>query len=512
MSFKNFFYLTTTLPYVNADPHIGFALEITQADALARYHRLLGEEVVFNTGTDEHGLKIYRKALENNEAPQAFCDRHASKFDALKQALNLSYTNFIRTTDPHHIKAAQEFWRRCFANGDIYKKSYRIKYCVGCELEKTDSELVDGDCPAHPNLDIEFIEEENYFFRFSKYEGQLLELYEKQKDFVVPANRLREIINFVECGLADFSISRLKAKMPWGIQVPNDDDHVMYVWFDALINYISTLGWPDSALRATPGKPDLFTRFWPGVQVAGKDNLRQQSAMWQAMLMSAGLPPSKQIFIHGFITSDGQKMSKSLGNVVDPFALVEKYGTDAVRFFLLGGLPPDDDGDFTVERFEKFYIAHLVNGIGNLTSRVLTMMEKYCDSRVPYGKAEDIGHRNEEFWKKYNAYFSEYKFDEIVKLINALVAELDTLISEEKPWEKAKNGEDISGLLYELAESLRQIALALLPIIPNTAEKILSQLGIKMNKLGGLEKEQKWGGLKPGTKIKKGGILFPRLV
>lgn len=498
------FYLTTTLPYVNADPHIGFALEIIQADALARYHRLLGEEVVFNTGTDEHGLKIYRKARENYEEPQAYCDRYAARFDALKQALNLSYTNFIRTTDKHHIKAAQEFWLRCFKNGDIYKKNYKIKYCVGCELEKTDSELVDGNCPMHPNLDIEIIEEENYFFHFSKFEEELLELYRKQKNFVLPRNRLREIINFVEFGLRDFSISRLKSKMPWGIPVPNDEDHVMYVWFDALINYISTIGWPNDEKK--------FKSFWPGVQVAGKDNLRQQSAMWQAMLMSAGLPASKQIFIHGFITSGGQKMSKSLGNVVDPFEIVKKYGTDAVRYFLLGALPPDDDGDFSIERFEKFYTAHLANGIGNLTSRILTMLEKYSDSRVPDGKTESAGRKTGEFWKKYNAYFSEYKFDEIVKLVNGFVAELDALISEEKPWEKAKSGENIQPMLYQLAESLRLIALALLPIIPETAEKILSQLGVEVNKLDVLEKEIEKGKLKPGAKIKKTGILFPRLV
>ncbi|MBI4992775.1 MAG: methionine--tRNA ligase [Candidatus Magasanikbacteria bacterium] len=505
------FYLTTTLPYVNADPHIGFALEIIQADALARYHRLLGEEVVFNTGTDEHGLKIYRKALENHEDPQTYCDRYAARFDALKQALNLSYTNFIRTTDDHHTKATQEFWLRCFKNGDIYKKNYKIKYCVGCELEKTDSELVDDKCPVHPNLKIELIEEENYFFKFSKYKKPLLKFYKKNPSFVVPGNRLQEIKNFVERGLEDFSISRLKSKMPWGIQVPNDEDHVMYVWFDALINYISTLGWPNDEKK--------FKNFWPGVQVAGKDNLRQQSAMWQAMLMSADLPASKQIFIHGFITSDGQKMSKSLGNVVDPFELVEKYGsassprvgTDAVRYFLLGALPPDDDGDFSIERFEKFYTAHLVNGVGNLTSRILTMIEKYCDSRVPDGKAEDIGHKTEEFWKRFNAYFSEYKFDEIVKLVNGFVAELDTLISEEKPWEKIKNGVNIQPMLYQLAESLRQIALALLPIIPETAENILSQLGIDADKLDILEKEIERGKLKSGAKIRKSGILFPRL-
>ena len=225
---KNY-YLTTTLPYVNAEPHIGFALEIIQADVLARYHKLLGEEVIFNTGTDEHGLKIYRKALAEGKDPQKYCDEYATKFDALKQALDLSYTNFIRTTDAHHVKAAQEFWKLCEKNGDIYKKNYSVKYCVGCELEKTDSELVDERCPVHPNLELEIIEEENYFFKFSKYQKQLLKLYAKNPEFVMPRNRLQEISNFVERGLEDFSISRLAEKMPWGIQVPGDEKQVMYV-------------------------------------------------------------------------------------------------------------------------------------------------------------------------------------------------------------------------------------------------------------------------------------------
>ncbi len=508
------FYITTTLPYVNAEPHIGFALEIIQADAVARYQRLLGKEVVFNTGTDEHGLKIYRKALENKEDPKDYCDRYAARFDALKQALNLSYTNFIRTTDTHHMAAAQEFWRLCLKNGDIYKKNYKIKYCVGCELEKTDSELVDDKCPIHPNLKIELIEEENYFFKFSKFQKPLLKFYAKNPSFVIPSNRLQEIKNFVEKGLEDFSISRLKSKMPWGVPVPGDENQVMYVWFDALINYISTLGWPGFA-GATPGRPDYsedtqgrpkdekdFKKYWPGVQVAGKDNLRQQSAMWQAMLMSAGLPNSEQVFIHGFITSDGQKMSKSLGNVVDPFEIVKKYGTDATRYFLLGALPSYDDGDFTIARFKEYYTAHLVNGIGNLTSRILTMLEKYSDNKIP-PKSEDI-FDIDGFWKDCGIAFKNFEFDGLIEIINNLVAECDGTISKQKPWEKAKKGEDISGLLYQLAETLRHLAVALLPIIPESAEKILKQLNTE-------DKTHTWGKLGKGDIIVKGEILFPRL-
>src|SRR3989339_1825365 len=253
------FYITTTAPYVNADPHIGFALEIIQADVIARFKRLQEYDVAFGFGTDEHGLKIYQKALEQKKDPLKYCDEYAKKFDDLKKMLNLSVTHFIRTTDPAHIQAAKEFWIRCFKNGDIYKKNYRTKYCVGCELEKTDSELENGFCPLHPNQKIEVYDEENYFFRFSKYEKKLLDLYEKNQNFVVPKYRLTEIKTFVEKGLEDFSVSRLKKKMPWGIDVPDDPDHVMYVWFDALIFYISNLGWPKDERN--------FSNFWPVVQV-----------------------------------------------------------------------------------------------------------------------------------------------------------------------------------------------------------------------------------------------------
>jgi methionyl-tRNA synthetase len=498
---NEYYYITTTLPYVNASPHIGFALEIIQADAIARYQRLLGKEVVFNTGTDEHGLKIHRKALEQGISSQEYCDIYAAKFDGLKRKLNLSYTNFIRTTDKHHKAAAQAFWDICYEKGDIYKKNYSIKYCVGCELEKTDSELDEGICLDHPNLEIEHIDEENYFFRFSKYEKPLLALYEKQKDLVVPSHRLHEIKNFVKKGLQDFSISRLKEKMPWGVPVPNDSDHVMYVWFDALINYISTIGWNTDMKK--------FNTYWPGVQVAGKDNLRQQSAMWQAMLLSAGMPTSKQIFIHGFITSEGKKMSKSLGNVVDPFEVVDLYGIDAVRYYLLGGISAYQDGDFSHDRFCEVYQSELMNGIGNLTSRIITMLEKYSDSKVPAEAANLFD--TEGFWKTYNDSMAEYAFHNVVHNIQTLVTACDTTISNEKPWEAVRQGKDVAPLLYQLAEGLRHIALALLPIIPDTAHSIFNQLGIDYTQLGALSTEKVWGGIKPGTVVNKTGILFPRL-
>lgn len=461
------FYITTTLPYVNSAPHLGFSLEIVQADAIARYHRLLGDEVIFNFGTDEHGLKIYRKAVEQNKTPKEYCDEYAAKFDALKSALNLSYTNFIRTTDEHHILAAQEFWRRCLKNGDIYKKNYKIKYCVGCELEKTDSELKDGKCEFHPNLNIENYEEENYFFRFSKYQKPLLEFYERHPDFVIPEAKFNEIITFVQGGLEDFSVSRLKSKMPWGIDVPDDSEHVMFVWFDALINYISTLDWPDNKQK--------FEDFWPGLQVAGKDNLRQQTAIWQAMLMSAGLPNSKQVFIHGFITVNGQKISKSLGNVIDPIELTKKYGTQAVRYFLLAKLHPYEDSDFTYERFEETYNSDLANGLGNLVARVA----KLCEQNNVQCSVFSVQYQK-------NKLLEEFKFNEALFEIWQEISAVDQQIERDQPWKNPN-----LDTLKSYVEKIRTIATSLLPFMPQTAQKILDQF--------------------KGPTIVSGEVLFPRI-
>lgn len=456
------FYITTTLPYVNAKPHIGFALETVQADVFARYRRIKGDEVLFNTGTDEHGAKIYEKALEEKKDPQEYCDEQSKQFDALKKALNLSYDRFIRTTNPHHVAAAQEFWKLCAKNGDIEKRNYRAKYCVGCELEKTDSELEDGRCPLHPNRELDLIDEENYFFKFSKYQKPLLSLYEKDPGFVLPASRMKEIKTFVAAGLRDFSISRLKSKMPWGIPVPDDPDHVIYVWFDALVNYISTLGWPEDTKN--------FEKYWPGVQIAGKDNLRQQSAMWQAMLLSAGLPTSKKVLIHGFITSQGQKMSKSLGNVVDPFALVEKYGTDAVRYFLLAKVPTFDDADFTTDFFEKVYTSDLVNGLGNLTSRVLTLVFEHLN-----GKLDDAaGDGRQSLNQRVEKAMDNYRIDLAMAEISKDISNMDKYVEETKPWALAKTDQrKLKEVLAKLVSDLKTVALELAPFLPETSERIL---------------------------------------
>lgn len=459
------FYLTTTLPYVNADPHIGFALEIIQADIIARYHDLMGDEVFFNTGTDEHGLKIYRKALEEKKDPQAYVDEYAAKFRALKSKLDLfPYLTFIRTTDPHHKQAAQEFWRRCLANGDIYKKNYAVKYCVGCELEKTESELVDGRCPLHPNLEIELINEENYFFRWSKYQGALLDMYAKRPDFVAPDFRFNEIKKFVESGLEDFSISRLKEKMSWGVPVPDDPDHVIYVWFDALVNYVSTLGWPEDEQK--------FKDFWGtmdapnAIQVAGKDNLRQQSAMWQGMLLSAGLPPSKQIVIHGFITSGGQKMSKSLGNVIEPYAIVDEYGSDALRYFLARHVHPFEDSDVTLERIRDAYNANLANGLGNLVARVMTLAENHLPGPVPRPEAAGFG-------KEYTDALDSFNINRAIDIVWERIQALDRKITETEPFKVVKV-DQVRGraIIAECATELYIIGRMLFPFMPRSNDII----------------------------------------
>lgn len=466
---KKEFYITTTLPYVNAEPHIGFASEIILADSRARFEKLLGKEVVFNTGTDEHGLKIWQKAQESGIDTQKYVDEYAAKFDELKEMLNLSYTNFIRTTDEGHKKAAQEIWRRADANGYIYKKKYKVKYCVGCEMEKTDSELVDGYCPLHPGKELEIIEEENYFFKFSALQEKLLELYKKNPDFVIPQKRFNEIKSFVERGLEDFSISRLKSKMPWGVPVPGDEAQVMYVWFDALTNYISTLGWPDNR--------ENFGKFWGtiddpnAIQIAGKDNLRQQSAMWQAMLLAADLPTSKQIFINGFIGIDGQKMSKSLGNVISPKEMVEKFGVDGTRYLLLTKGTFGEDNDISWEKMTTKYNADLANGLGNLTSRVIKLSE---DLNLEIEKKKNI------FDKENIRLIETFDLDKVLENIWKIVTEDNKYIEDTKPWELAKNDKvKFEAVMQKLLDDLYLISQMLIPFLPETAKKIKQALEIK---------------------------------
>ncbi len=459
------FYITTTLPYVNAQPHAGFAMEIIEADVLARFNRQLGKEVFFNTGTDEHGLKLYRKAQELKIDVQDYVTQQAENFKKMKEILDLSWDNFIRTTDQHHVLAAQEFWKRCEASGDIYTKAYKVKYCVGCELEKTDSELIEGKCPLHPNAQLEIIEEENHFFRFSKYQQQLLDLYEKKPDFVLPKNRLKEIRNFVAGGLEDFSISRLKEKMPWGIEVPGSPDHVMYVWFDALVNYVSAIGWPTDM--------EKFNGIWPVVQLAGKDNLRQQSAMWQSMLLSAGIEPSRQIFINGFITVDGQKMSKSVGNVISPVEMVEKFGIDGTRYLLLSGGNFGEDMDITWERLTEKYNADLANGLGNLVSRIIKLSNSLQGNENPQSAANPLAVDFSDFTNK-------MEFGKALECVWNIVRQDNKFIEDNKPWELAKSDQKkFAEVMEKLLADLTLIAELLAAFLPKTAYKIKTALETK---------------------------------
>jgi methionyl-tRNA synthetase len=470
---KQSFYLTTTLPYVNADLHMGHALEFVRADIIARYKKLQGYEVFFNTGTDEHGMKIYEKAVEKGKSPQEFVDESFLRFkDSVKIfGMDEEILHFVRTTDPHHVRSAEEFWKRCSDNGYIYKKNYQAKYCVGCEETKGDSEIVNGECVVHPGRSLEIIEEENYFFKYSEFSDKLLKFYAENPSFVVPDFRFNEIKAFVERGLHDFSISRLKNKMPWGIPVPGDDNQVMYVWFDALVNYISTLGWPEEGGN--------FEKYWVNgtpTQYCGKDNLRFQSAMWQSMLMAAGVPNSHQVIINGFITGDqGIKMSKTLGNVVDPTEMVKEYGTDALRFFLAKEISNFEDSPFTIERFKDSYNSGLANGLGNLTSRVLTMAE---NNNIK-AKAEHLELFNTK--PDPNIFLEKFEINNAINAIWLLVSNSDQLIQTNQPFKLVKTDfkkaeEDIQTLLQNLIE----ISVALRPFLPETSAKL--ETLIKENK------------------------------
>lgn len=459
-------YLTTTLPYVNADPHIGFALEAVQADALARVWRAAGDEVFFSMGTDEHGQKILESAQKAGQETQFYVDHYAAEFQKLKEALNLTNDVFIRTTDPAHIKAVQEMWRRCEAKGDIYKKTYTGLYCVGCEAFKTEKEIADGKCPLHPTQELKEVSEENYFFRFSKYQDRLLTYLEKS-EVLIPEWRRAEAVAFLKGGLEDFSISRERARLSWGIPVPNDDSQVMYVWFDALTNYISTLGWPAD-------EKGNFKKFWEEgatLQVAGKDQVRFQSLMWQAMLMSANVKTTDHIFYHGFITSGGQKMSKSIGNVINPLSIVERYGTDALRYILLRHVSPTEDSDLTEQLMYDYYNAHLTNGIGNLVARVMKLAEEHL--------SEPVTLSNTGASPKHLSLVGAFKFNEAMDGIFQIISRTDERINAEEPYKKIKipeTADEARSLIRTVVQELGKIAGELEWAMPRTSSRILAAI------------------------------------
>ncbi|MDO8504986.1 MAG: methionine--tRNA ligase [bacterium] len=525
------FYITTPIYYVNGLPHIGAAYTSIAADILARYHRAIGDEVRFLMGTDENAQKNVEAALSQNpksetclptgrirnsklsrrEVVQKYVDEMAAKWQEAWDELGLTHDDFIRTTEPRHIEYVEEFWKKCAASGDIYKGSYEGLYCKGCEAFKTETELINGLCPDHQRAP-EKLREENYFFRLSKYQDALLKHIEEHPEFIQPEARRNEVVSYIKDHAKDFSISR--ENLEWGIPVPGDPKQTIYVWFDALLNYIS----------ADP-------KWWPAdLHLVGKDIIKFHCAYWPAMLLSAGLALPKTVFAHGFFTIDGQKMSKTIGNVVDPIAITQKYGNDVLRYYLMREISFGGDGDFSEIRLRERYNGELANGIGNLTARVLTMVEKYAEGKVPKGandesianlrisnsqirKLEDHSELA-PLWQQYEAHMKRYELDRALDIVWQFIAQCDKMIDETQPWKLAKQDDKkpLFEVLYELAESIRHIGWMLLPFMPDTAQKIFDQLGISRETSDrAYEQAKQWGGLAEGTKVARGESLFPRL-
>jgi len=467
---KNKFYITTSIAYVNALPHLGYALELIQADVISRYQRTFKKDVFFLTGTDEHGEKIFKKAKEIGKEPQEFVDEMSFQFKKLTESLNISNDDFIRTTDKkRHIPTVKKVWLKLKENGDIYKKKYKGFYCVGCEKFLLKKDLINGKCPYHLKKP-EIIEEENYFLKLSKYQKKIKKIIEDEKIKIIPEKRKNEILSFLNEGLDDISVSRPKEKVSWGIPVPNDESQTIYVWVDALINYISAIGYNKNLSK--------FKKYWPAdVHCIGKDIYRFHAIIWPIMLLSLKLPCPKNIFIHGFITSKGQKMSKSLGNIINPFDLIEKYGADPVRYFLLREIPPTEDGDFTYEKFEKRYNSDLSSGLGNLVSRVVSMEEKFgikkSDNKIIQKEIKKIK-------KEYHKLMKEFKFNTALESIWELIKFSDKYIDKEKPWENKKKAPLIIG---DLIIILNEINNLIYPFLPETYERIKKQIKTKKSEI-----------------------------
>jgi methionyl-tRNA synthetase len=457
------YYLTTAIPYVNSKPHIGFALELVQADVLARYYRISGQDTYLLTGVDENSLKNVRAAEQAGVSTQTLCDQNAASFEQLVKSLDISINQFFRTSSTQHHQGAQALWSACQPD-DIYKQTYKGLYCVGCEAYYTPDELVDGKCPEHLTVPDE-IEEENYFFKLSNYQERLKKLIESGDLQIYPRFRKNEVLSFINMGLADFSISRSRGRAKdWGVTVPGDDSQVMYVWFDALSNYITALGYGS-------GDTTLFNTYWPAdLHVIGKGISRFHAIYWPAMLLSAGIPLPKAVFVHGYVSANGQKMSKSLGNVVDPFEYIHSYGADAVRYYLLREIPPADDGDWSEDKFVERYNANLANDLGNLVSRVSNMMERYLEGVVPTIELPDPDYHLEDVY----TLISQYRFNEALDATWAIIKLANKLVDDEKPWElySKSNTEKLTVVLAKLVVMVQDIALALEPFLPTTAKTI----------------------------------------
>lgn len=467
----NKFYITTAIDYVNGTIHIGHAFQKIAADVLTRFYRIkLGEEnVFFLTGTDEYGQKAEKAANAKGIPTKDYVDQISKSDQEEQDALNISYNRFIRTTDEDHKMAAQEIWKRIEANGDIYLGEFKGLYCPGCEAYYTDNDLINGRCPFHPTLEIQHLTEKNFFFKWSKYQDFLINLLQNP-EFVIPEGRKQEMISFAKSGIQDIPISRTSFK--WGVPIPNHPDHVMYVWFDALTNYITGVGFPDNQ--------DLFNKFWPAdVHILGKDNARWHALLWPAMLKSAGLEIPKTILVNGFLSLNGQKISKSIGNVIRPSDWVKKFGVDAVRYYLLRYTTVTEDSDITEEKLVTSYNADLANGLGNLVARVAKLCET---NNITATAGSNI------FCADLVKALEEYKFNEALAVIWGLISNLDKKINVDKPWQLPKD--KVAPILNDYVKTVQAIAFNLQPFLPQTAEKILKQFS---------------------GQIKSGPVLFPRL-
>jgi methionyl-tRNA synthetase len=459
---KNKFYITTAIDYVNASPHLGHALEKIQADVIARYQRIKGKDVFFLTGTDENSLKNVRAAKELGILTEDLVNKNAAKFYQLKEALNLSFDDFIRTTQERHKKGVQKFWLAI--KKDIYKKKYRGLYCVGCEEFYKEDELENGLCPEH-KIKPEMVEEENYFFALSKYQKILKNIIEKGEIEIVPESRKTEVLSFIEKGLEDICISRsVERAHGWGIEVPGDKTQIVWVWLDALSNYITAIDYGEDG--------EKFKKYWPAdLHLIGKGISRFHCIYWPAFLISAKLPLPKMVFVHGYITVGGQKMSKSLGNVVDPFSLVEKFGTDALRYFLLREASPFEDIDFTFEKLKKRYNDDLAKGLGNLVARIISLAEKFKIQKSKEIQDKILKNNLEIAQKKWKENLERFQFNEALKVIFDFISFCDKFINEKRPWEEG-NQKFIPDLLFALGS----ISELLRPFLLKTSEKILFQI------------------------------------
>ena len=510
------FALTTPLYYVNGLPHVGSAYTTMTADAIARYKRLRGDDVLLITGTDEHGQKIQRTAEEREIPAQQHCDEIASEFDRLWHLLNIQYDRFSRTTNPHHTQIVKEFFQRVWDNGDIYLGQQQGWYCVGCETFYDESELDEGHvCHIHQKP-TEWRDEPNYFFRLSNYQEKLEQLYRDRPEFIQPGFRRNEVLNFVKQGLKDFSISR--ANVSWGIPLPNAPEQTLYVWFDALLGYVTALLEPDSETDDDVSLDAALSQWWPiNLHLIGKDILRFHAIYWPAMQMSAGIPVSQQVFGHGFLTKDGRKMGKSLGNVLDPYELVEQYGADAVRYYFLKEIQLGQDGDFKETRFVDILNADLANNFGNLLNRSLNMLKKYCGYTIPTVTISDelsLKQQAIALPDEVAAAYDRYDFSQAGRAILGLASASNAYLETQAPWTLFKNGEQaaVEEVLYAVLESVRIVAILLSPIVPGISLKILNQLGLELESTAQLDWEMTaWGGLKPKALTQPPAPVFQRL-